>query len=178
VGDPIVIRDYDPTWVARFEAERDLLRDALGPHALRIEHVGSTSVPGLAAKPVIDIAINVRTLAVMPEMRIHLAALDYRYRGEEGLPGRHYLCKPIDPPGRAHRLVQLHITQARATEFRRHLLFRDYLRLHPEARAEYGALKRMLADEAEGDIATYIAGKTEFIRRCLAAAEADLMDRA
>src|SRR5687768_13593918 len=102
MGDRIVICDYDPAWVDRFEAERELLTEALLPHVLRIEHVGSTSVPGLAAKPVIDIAVNLRTLAVIPEMRIHLAGIDYRYRGEEGQPGRHYLCKPVHPPGRAH----------------------------------------------------------------------------
>jgi GrpB-like predicted nucleotidyltransferase (UPF0157 family) len=167
VADPIVIREYDPAWVGRFEAERAKLAEALRPHAAQIEHVGSTSVPGLAAKPIVDIAITLRTLTVIAEVRIRLAALDYRYRGEEGIPGRHYFNKPIDPPGRAHRLAQLHITEAGSTEFRKHVLFRDYLRAHPAARDEYAALKRRLAEEVRDDIAAYIAGKTEFVLRCL-----------
>lgn len=173
MGDPIVICDYDPAWVERFEAEREKLAVALWPHVLRIEHVGSTSVPGLAAKPVVDIAVSLRTLAVMPEMRIHLATLDFRYRGEEGMPGRHYLCKPIDPPGRAHRVAQLHVTAEGSRDFRNHVLFRDYLRAHREAREEYAALKRAIAAEVRDDIAAYIEGKGDFVRRCLAAAEAE-----
>jgi GrpB-like predicted nucleotidyltransferase (UPF0157 family) len=173
VGDPIVICDYDPAWVERFEAEREKLTAALWPHVLRIEHVGSTSVPGLAAKPVVDIAVNLRTVSVMAEMRVHLAALDYRYRGEEGSPRRHYLCKPIDPPGRAHRVAQLHVTAEGSRDFRNHLLFRDYVRGHPEARDEYAALKRGIAAEVRDDIVAYIARKGDFIRRCLTAAEAE-----
>lgn len=168
-----MIRDYDPAWVDRFAAERERLAVALQPHVLRIEHVGSTSVPGLAAKPIVDIAVNLRTLTVMPEMRIHLAALDYRHRGEEGTPGRHYLCKPIEPRGRAHRLVQLHITMQGSRDFRDHLLFRDYLRAHPGACDEYADLKRSIAMEVHDDIVAYIARKTEFVRRCLAAAESE-----
>jgi GrpB-like predicted nucleotidyltransferase (UPF0157 family) len=177
VPDPIVICDYDPAWVERFEAERERLAEALWPHVLRIEHVGSTSVPGLAAKPIVDIAANLRTLTVIPEMRIHLAALDYRYRGEEGMPGRHYLCKPIDPPGRAHRVAQLHISAEGSRDFRDHVLFRDYLRAHPEARDEYARLKRAIAAEVHNDIAAYIARKGDFVRRCLSAAEAEVAPR-
>lgn len=169
--DAIVISDYDPGWVARFETERDLLAAALAPQALAIEHVGSTSVPGLAAKPVIDIAISLRTLTVLPEMRIHLAALDYRSRGEEGIPGRHYLVKPAHPPGRAHRRFQLHITQAGSREFHDQVAFRDYLRANADARDEYAALKRAIAADVYDDIAAYIARKGPFIKHCLAAAE-------
>jgi GrpB-like predicted nucleotidyltransferase (UPF0157 family) len=171
VPDPIVISDYDPAWVDRFEGERELLAEALRPHALRIEHVGSTSVPGLAAKPIVDIAVSLRTLTVIPDVRILLAALDYRHRGEEGMPGRHCFCKPISPPGRAHRVAQLHVTQVGSNDFRNHILFRDYLRAHPDARDEYAALKRTIAAEVDDDIAAYIAGKTSFVKRCLAAAE-------
>jgi GrpB-like predicted nucleotidyltransferase (UPF0157 family) len=172
VPDPIVICEYDPAWPARFEAEREVLATVLEPHALVIEHVGSTSVPGLAAKPVVDIAISLRTLTVLPELRVHLAGLDYRYRGEEGIPGRHYLVKPADPPGRAHRRFQLHITQTGNREFRDQVAFRDYLTANPDARDEYAALKRAIAAEVHDDIAAYIAGKGPFIKRCLVAAEA------
>ncbi|MBA4181311.1 MAG: hypothetical protein C0506_12035 [Anaerolinea sp.] len=157
--------------MGRFESERQLLAEALRTHVVRIEHVGSTSVPGLAAKPIVDIAITLRTLAVIPDVRIRLAAFDYRYRGEEGIPGRHYFNKPIEPPGRAHRQVQLHVTQAGSAEFQKHVLFRDYLRAHPSAQDEYAALKRRLAEEAGDDIEVYIAGKTGFVTRCLEAAE-------
>jgi GrpB-like predicted nucleotidyltransferase (UPF0157 family) len=171
--DPIVICDYDPAWVARFEAERELLAAALAPHVLRIEHVGSTSVPGLAAKPVVDIAISLRTLTVLPEMRVHLAARDYKYRGEEGVPGRHYLVKPANPPGRAHRRVQLHVTRHGNADFRDQLRFRDYLRANEWARHEYAALKRRIAADVHDDIAAYIAGKGPFIQTCLARARAE-----
>ena len=169
--DPIVIREYDPAWVGRFEAERTLLLEAFQPHGIQIEHVGSTSVRGLAAKPIVDIAVTLRTITVIADVRIRLAVLDYRHRGEEGVTGRHYFTKPIDPPGRAHRQVQLHVTQAGSAEFRKHVLFRDYLHAHPAARDEYAALKRALAAEVRDDIAAYIAGKTEFVGRCVEAAE-------
>lgn len=175
MADPIVIREYDASWVGRFEAELEKLAEALQPHAVQIEHVGSTSVPGLAAKPIVDIAITLRTLIVIPDVRIRLTALDYRYRGEEGIPGRHYFTKPIHPPGRANRLAQLHVTEAGSAEFENHVRFRDYLRTHPAARDEYAALKRRLAEEVRDDIAAYIAGKTAFVKRCLEEAEGETL---
>jgi len=163
----ITIVPYDSSWPARFEAEGEALRAALGARALRIEHVGSTSVPGLAAKPVIDIQISVASLEPTAEYSALLAALGYSHvvlgEFDRVYP---FFQKPATWPSTHH----VHLCLAGAEQERRHLAFRDYLRGHPEVAEEYVHLKRRLAavhDNAGDSRERYSLAKTEFVESVL-----------
>jgi GrpB-like predicted nucleotidyltransferase (UPF0157 family)/8-oxo-dGTP pyrophosphatase MutT (NUDIX family) len=159
----VQIVPYDAEWPARFLDERAALSAAIGDWAVGgIHHVGSTAVPGLGAKPIIDILVGVRDLKTSRECFNKLAALGYHYapyRADE----MHWFCKP-DPARRTHHL---HLVPAGAPRFRDELAFRDYLRGHADAAREYCALKRRLAEEFEHDRETYTAAKADFIRAAL-----------
>jgi GrpB-like predicted nucleotidyltransferase (UPF0157 family) len=158
--EPVRIVPYDPSWPERFEEERATLADALGDWVLGgIHHVGSTSVSGLEAKPVIDILVGVRGLEESRSCFERLGTLGYLYapyRSSE----MHWFCKP-DPSRRTHHL---HLVPAGSPRFRDELAFRDYLRTHRDVAEEYGALKRRLAKELEYDREAYTDAKSEFIR--------------
>ena len=152
-----VVVDYDPEWPVRFEAIRARIAPALGPLALSIEHVGSTSVPGLAAKPVIDIDVVVADASAIPAAVRALKALGYEHLGPLGIAGREAFRRP--PGTEPHNL---YVCPAGSQGLRNHLALRNHLRTHPEAVEAYGALKRRLADEAP-DIDAYVVGKTDLI---------------
>ena len=158
------IGGYSDQWAALFEQEKQRLQTALGGHALAIEHVGSTSVPGLAAKPIIDIAVAIADLSKVADCVAPLAELGYHYKGEYGLAGRHYFNKG-NP-----RTHHLHMALPTSDHWRNHLLFRDYLRRHPETVAEYASLKRKLAAQFQSDIERYTDSKAPFISGVLEAA--------
>ena len=153
--------DYDPAWPASFEEEAGPIRDALGDIAIRIDHVGSTSVPGLAAKPVIDIQVSVRSLIPRADVVDPLVAVGYRHSIDPIETEHEFLSKGHDD-GRS-RMVHIHLCEAGGAWERRHLAFRDELRRDPEAAAEYAALKRRLAAEHPRDIQSYVDGKTAFV---------------
>jgi GrpB-like predicted nucleotidyltransferase (UPF0157 family) len=164
--EPIQLVDYDPSWPKRFERERVLLLEALAPWlAGPIEHVGSTAIPDMVAKPVIDIAAAVKDLASSASARAALADLSYMY-----FPYRpddeHWFCKPSP----AHRTHHLHLVPVQSQLWRDRLDFRDYLRLHAGAAREYAALKQSLAVRFRLDREGYTAAKEPFIRHTLAAA--------
>lgn len=162
-GKPIVIAEYDPEWALRFQRERDLILRTCGIGAfVRIEHVGSTAVPGLGAKPIIDIMGGIRSLVVAPRLVPPLASIGYEYvpEYEVDMPERRFFRK--DKNGA--RAFHLHMVETGSEFWERHLLFRDYLRSHPETAAEYEELKRRLAGEYRDDIAGYTDAKTAFIR--------------
>jgi GrpB-like predicted nucleotidyltransferase (UPF0157 family) len=149
-GVPVVIADYDPAWPAKFEAERDLIVHTCGKGAfVAIEHVGSTSVPGLAAKPIIDMMPGLRSLDDAPPLIPLLVSIGYEYvpafeqdtSSGPGMPFRRYLRKD-EHGGRA---FHAHMVEASSNFWIDELLFRDYLRAHPEAAIEYARLKRDLA---------------------------------
>jgi len=158
----IVIVDHDPAWAARYEVERERITDALGDRALRIDHIGSTSVPGLAAKPIIDIDLSVADpddeAAYVPD----LEAAGYVLRVRE--PGHRMLRTPaLD--------VHLHVC-ALGTEWERvHRLFRDWLRNHPDDRQRYEDLKRSLAGREWADMNEYADAKTGVITDILRRAD-------
>jgi GrpB-like predicted nucleotidyltransferase (UPF0157 family) len=152
-----VVVEYDPEWPARFEAIRARIAPALGPLAVSIEHVGSTSVPGLAAKPVIDIDVVVADAGAIPAAIAALEGLGYEHLGEVGIPDREAFRRP--PGTEKHNL---YVTPAAGQGLRNHLALRNHLRTHPEAVEAYAALKRRLADEAP-DIDAYVIGKTDLI---------------
>ncbi len=158
--DHILIVDYDPRWPAMFQAERALLERTVGGVFVAIEHVGSTSVPGLGAKPIIDALAAVRKLDDVMTCIDALAGIGYTYvpEYEAGLPERRYFRKG------APRTHHLHVVEPASEFWTRHLLFRDYVRAHPETAREYERLKRDLAARYGRDRDGYSDAKTEFVR--------------
>jgi GrpB-like predicted nucleotidyltransferase (UPF0157 family) len=145
----VVIVPYDPAWPLRFAGLRDMYARALGPLALAIEHVGSTAVPGLAARPIIDIDVVIPSRAVLSEVIHRLARLGYQHHGDLGVPGREAFTReegdegPRDGTGRRWPAHQLAVCAADSEALRRHLLFRDWLRTHPDRAAAYGHVKSL-----------------------------------
>jgi GrpB-like predicted nucleotidyltransferase (UPF0157 family)/predicted nucleotidyltransferase len=165
-NEPVRIDAYDPSWPAHFERERRALEKTLA-HSITggIHHVGSTSVPGLAAKPIIDILVGVAELESSRAFIKPLGELGYLYapyRADEML----WFCKP-DP---AHRTHHLHLVPTGSPRFRAELAFRDYLCAHPDVAQDYATLKRSLATQLEHDREAYTEAKAAFIR--------DVLDRA
>jgi GrpB-like predicted nucleotidyltransferase (UPF0157 family) len=154
-SDRVEIVDHDPSWAARFEAERPQLAEIFDGRAVAIEHIGSTSVPGLCAKPIVDILVGLRELKLSDAEIEAMKALGYEYLAEFGLPGRLYFRKP--------RTLHVHVVAHGGEHWRRHLAFRDALRSNPEERRRYDRLKRRLAAEGHSrDV--YSELKTPFIR--------------
>jgi GrpB-like predicted nucleotidyltransferase (UPF0157 family) len=164
--DPVEVTRYDPDWPARFKTWRARLAVLLGPVALRIEHVGSTSVPGLEAKPIVDIQVSVAALddedGYVPPCEA--AGLQFRFRENEH---RYF----VPPPGH-RREVQVHVCQHAGGWERRHLLFRDFLRASKEAQETYAAAKRLAASVWADDRAAYNEAKSAAILSILGQAEA------
>jgi GrpB-like predicted nucleotidyltransferase (UPF0157 family) len=158
---PIVIVPYNLEWVDAYNNEAACIREAIGDYLTDLEHIGSTSVPGLAAKPIIDILGGLKSLADTPLIVPLLAELGYTYHPEfeTDLPERRYFNKHIGGLKPFH----LHMVEPETTFFRRHLAFRNYLRLHPDAAAEYASLKIALAGQFGSDREGYTNAKTEFI---------------
>ena len=151
---------YDPSWPSRYRREAALLREALGDCLVEIHHIGSTSVPGLWAKPIIDILPVVTAVEEADRRRAALEALGYEYLGEFGIPGRRYLRK-----GGEHRTHQVHLFGRESRdEIRRHLAVPAYLRCHPDAARDYAQLKRRLARCFPRDIDGYCDGKDAFVK--------------
>jgi GrpB-like predicted nucleotidyltransferase (UPF0157 family) len=155
--DPIEVVEADPAWPARFDEWRDRIRGALGSVALRIDHVGSTAVAGLAAKPVIDVQVSVKDANDEASYVPALETLGLSLRSRD--TWHRYL----RPAAGAARVVHVHVCSAGSDWERDHLLFRDYLRAHPDAAAAYGRLKSDLATRWRGDRIAYTEAKTAFI---------------
>jgi GrpB-like predicted nucleotidyltransferase (UPF0157 family) len=169
----IVVVDPDPAWPRVFETLRETIWPAVSDVALAIEHVGSTAVPGLAAKPIVDIDV------VVPAGRAPLAIarlvdVGYVHKGDLGVPGREAFGQPPGTP-RHH----LYVCEVGNTALANHLAVRDRLRADPAAARAYGELKRRLATQFADDVDAYVEGKTAFILDLLRAAgfaERDLAD--
>lgn len=158
----VQVVDYDQEWLGAFERVRSYVWPAVRDIALSIEHVGSTSVPGLKAKPVIDLCTVVLSRKEVPACIERLASIGYVHRGNLGVPDREAFRSPDELP-RHH----LYLSPRESLSLKNHLRFRDYLRSHPEAARAYGELKAALAQRFPEDMDSYIAGKTEFILRIL-----------
>jgi GrpB-like predicted nucleotidyltransferase (UPF0157 family) len=158
----VIVEDYDPAWPRDFELLRQRIWPVLADVALRIEHVGSTSVPGLAAKPIIDMTIVVGSRLEVPATIERLAALGYVHRGNLGIDDR----EAFDHPAGLRR-HNLYVCPADTIGVVNQIAVRDYLRAHPEAAARYGVLKKELADRFPGDIDSYVLGKTDFVLEIL-----------
>lgn len=164
----VVIASYNPQWPALYEAEKERILGAIGQVVVAIEHVGSTAVPGLGAKPIIDIMAGVRELAAAEACIPRLEGIGYEYvpEYEVAMPERRYFRKGVKH-GRTHHL---HMVESTSTFWERHLLFRDYLRAHPETARQYQAEKRRFAKVV--DKMDYTEAKTPFIEDVLAKAYA------
>ena len=154
----ISVVDHDPDWADIFELLRSRIWPVLRDVATTIEHVGSTAVPGLAAKPIVDISIVVPASSDVPIAVDRLASLGYVHQGNLGVEGREAFTAPTDLP--AHNL---YVCPRNSLALRNHLTVRDYLRSHPRLANEYGALKKRLAAQFTHDIDSYIDGKSELL---------------
>ena len=166
------LEPYSAVWAQRHQEERARLAAALGLHVLDIQHVGSTAIPGLSAKPILDIAIAVASFEAATACIAPLEALGYLYRGENGIPRRHYFV--LRAPDGETTLVHVHMLKGSSAEWENHLLFGDYLRAHPDAVQAYQALKQQLRAQFRGDRAAYTEGKAGFIARILEQARAEI----
>ncbi len=164
--DPIRIVRYDPAWPAMFEREAGLVREALGEVAVRIDHVGSTAVTGLAAKPVIDVQVSVVSLRPEAPFRVPLERAGYVY-GRQEEDERRFFKRSEEHRGRAIRVAHLHVCEAAGGWEVVHLRFRDILRSNPGVAADYARLKRRLALEYPLDPDGYTNAKDPFIQSVL-----------
>ena len=156
----VVVHSYEKTWADDFVAIRDELNVVLKDLALRIEHVGSTSVEGLSAKPIIDIDVVIENRERLPEVIAALQKLGYSHEGDQGIPGR----EAFKYEGKEHlRKHHLYVCAQDSEELKRHIAFRDYLRSHPDAVAEYSRIKEEGAELYPWDIDKYIEYKSPFI---------------
>ena len=151
---------FDPNWPAKFREESEAIAGVLGSNLTAAHHIGSTAVPGLAAKPTIDILLIVHDLNLLDACNDELSALGYQAKGENGIPGRRYFQK-LD--GEVH-LVHLHAFETDHPEIKRYINFRDYLMAHPETAKAYQDLKQKLSVRFKDKPADYTAGKESFIR--------------
>jgi GrpB-like predicted nucleotidyltransferase (UPF0157 family) len=162
MSDPVIIVDYDPRWVAVFEVLQDRLAKMLGSLPVTIEHIGSTSIPGAAAKPIIDIDVVVQSKRSVGRAIRLLTGAGYRHMGDLGIAGREAFENPAGSPEH-----HLYVVVSGNSEHTRHLLFRDYLRKHPDEVRKYSRLKRSLAAKFRKDREAYTEGKTEFVEKAL-----------
>jgi GrpB-like predicted nucleotidyltransferase (UPF0157 family) len=158
----VTVVPYDSRWAEEFEAIKQELSQALGELALAIEHVGSTSVKGMSAKPCIDIDVVIEDYSVFDETVSRLAAIGYIHEGDLGIADRHAFRYDSKPHLQKHHL---YVCPKASEELRRHIVFRDYLRANEQAVAEYSAVKEEGARLYPDDIDGYIAHKSPCIAR-------------
>ena len=158
----VVVVDYDEEWPRRFQNLRASIWPVVSDVALRIEHVGSTSVPGLAAKPIIDLSVVVAGRDDVATLIARLATLGYRHRGNLGIEDREAFDHPDDQPRH-----NVYVCPEGTIGLVNQVAMRDYLRAQPDAAREYGELKKQLARQFPDDIDSYVYGKTDFVLRAL-----------
>ncbi len=157
----VKLAPYSEEWKLVFESEKAILQAAVGAYILDIQHVGSTSIPGMLAKPIVDIAIAVADFEEARACIPPIEGLGYEFRGELGIPRRHYFVKG-DP-----RIFHLHIVERHSLEWENLILFRDTLCQHAHVAEEYAELKTQLAMVYPRDRSAYLDGKAAFIERVL-----------
>jgi GrpB-like predicted nucleotidyltransferase (UPF0157 family) len=155
----VIVTDYNPMWPNMFENEASRIREVFGEELIYVHHIGSTSVPGLKAKPIIDIMPVVRDIKVVDNYNDKMIALGYEPMGEFGIPGRRYFRKGGD-----NRTHQIHVFQFGSNDVERHLAFRDFLREHTDDANRYAQLKELLAKRFPNDIVAYSDGKDDFVK--------------
>jgi len=154
---------YDPKWAEYFRREKELLLKTMRETALEIRHIGSTSIVGMPAKPILDILVGVKTLAAVEPFVQDLKLIGYKDRGNGDEPGRRYFVKGVEEKRTHH----LNFCELNGIFWTSHILFRDYLEKHPDAAKQYATIKRALAAKFPKDRPAYTAGKEEFVRSIL-----------
>ncbi len=152
---------HNPQWRDAFEAEAKHVAAALGENVVAIHHIGSTAIPNIYAKPVIDLLVEVRDITEVDGQSSAMESLGYEVMGEYGIPGRRYFRKDNQEGARTHHI---HAFEAGSAEVERHLAFRDYMIAHPGDAQRYSELKRKLAAERPQSIDGYMDGKDGFIK--------------
>ena len=150
---------HDPSWKDTYQKEARRILEVLGAELVEIHHIGSTSIPGIYAKPIIDILGGARKIENIDMYNVAMAKIGYQAKGEFGLPGRRFFVKGVPK-----RTFNLHIFEAGSPGLTRHLSFRDYMIAHPEDARQYSELKRKLAQEYKGDLDGYCDGKDAFVK--------------
>lgn len=163
----VELRPYAPEWKRLFEFEKDILNEKIGKYVLDIQHVGSTAIPDMLAKPVIDIGIAVLDFEKSSVCIHPIEELGYVYKGEFGIPRRHYFAKGIP------RTFQIHMNEISSEQWRYLLIFRDYLLQHKITAEQYARIKTKLAQKYPMDREKYQEGKSPFIRKVLDLATKD-----
>ena len=158
-GRIVEVVPYDESWVAMYQDEAEVVHEALGEAVLDIHHIGSTAIPGMWAKPVIDMLVVVRDIGEVDARNSCMSAAGYEAKGEFGIKNRRFFTKGGD--ARSHHV---HVFQKGSPEIGRHLNFRDFMIAHPERAARYAELKRSLAAKFSTDIDAYCDGKDSFIK--------------
>lgn len=163
----IAVVPHDPEWARAFVLASRAIASAMGDNLLHIHHIGSTSIPGIYAKPVIDMLAVVSDVTAVDARAAAMQSLGYEVMGEFGIAGRRYF--RLDDVGGV-RTHQLHTFQVDSPHVARHLAFRDYMRAHPTQAKQYSDLKRRLAAAHPHDMNAYMDGKDSFIKEMEAAA--------
>ncbi len=164
------LADYDPNWPVMFRQESDLLAEALGECVVDIKHVGSTSVPGLRAKPIIDILVAVESFDPVEEYIRKLAPLGYHHHSHDDDDERLFFWKGVP------RTHHLHVVEYATWEHQRHIIFRDYLRAHPDIAQWYEQIKQELSIAFKHNRPAYTKGKTAFIKSIMTRAVEEIVD--
>lgn len=165
----IVVVPYDPHWPQAFALASVEVAAAFGANLLEIHHIGSTAIPGIDAKPVIDMLAVVADIAAVDQCAAPMTSLGYEAMGKFGIPGRRYFRRDNSAGERTH---QIHTFQRGSPHIQRHLAFRDFMRAHPALASQYADLKRRLAAAHPHDINAYMDGKDRFIKEMEARAMA------
>lgn len=152
---------HNPQWRDAFETEAGHIADALGENVIAIRHIGSTAIPNIYAKPVIDLLVEVRDITEVDGRSLAMESLGYEVMGEFGINGRRYFRKDNREGIRTH---QIHTFETGSAQIERHLAFRDYLIAHPDEAQRYSELKRKLAEKHSQSMDEYIDGKDGFIK--------------
>jgi GrpB-like predicted nucleotidyltransferase (UPF0157 family) len=168
----VMLVPYTSEWERLFELEKALLEAAIGPYVHDIQHVGSTAIPGMVAKPIIDIGIAVASFEAAKVCISPIEQLGYEYKGEFGIPRRHYFVKG------SPRTHHIHMNEISGPDWENQVLFRDYLIDHPGVAREYSALKTELAGQYPADRERYLAGKAPFIEQVLDMARSEVQAEA
>ena len=157
----ITVVPYDGEWLESFRDEAQNIRDIFGEEIIEIYHIGSTAIPGMSAKPIVDVMPVVKNIDVIDGFNAVMREKDYLPRGEYGLPGRRYFIKGNEQ----FRTHHIHIFQKGHPDIERHLAFRDYLYVYPGKAKEYQALKLRLVEKYKGNKKAYNNGKNAFIKK-------------
>lgn len=158
----IELEPYSPSWLEKFQKEATKIREAIGEgNIISIEHIGSTAIPGISAKPIIDIAIGVQSLETAKNFLPVLEKMGYSFWDKNPKKDRMFFVKGLPPNG--PRTFHVHIMEASGDELPKRILFREYMRTHPEEADKYEALKKELSEKYKQDREAYTEAKSDFI---------------